>query len=151
MSLDIRAVNIAEIQIRRDHVMILPSNFLDEGAEEPIYASSTVSFFKYCKDEFSLQYLTIPEILLEQRSDEWFAPVILFSSDLIKDHPAIVSVLMNTLARYIYDTFKEKTKPKINLRVIHTDGDRSTELHYCGEVENLEKIENAILEITRKG
>jgi hypothetical protein len=151
MSLDIRTIDNAKIQSCRDHVIILPSNFLDGDAEEPIYASSTISFFKYCENELPLQYWTMPEVLLEQRSDELFAPVILFSSDLIKEHPMIISILLNTLARYVYDTFKGKIKPKINLRVIHTDGDQSTEIHYRGEVENLEQIKDAVLEAVRKG
>lgn len=95
-------------------LIMLPSNLPDEP-EDYHYSSTAVSFYKYAKTKAPIEFLTEPATLIEQRSGDWYAPMILITQAAIAAHPLIVNVLSGLLANYLFDFFKGQTQPQANL------------------------------------
>lgn len=135
-----------------DTAIILPSNF-EHDQSDFVYASSSFSFYKYVKESLPLSFLTEPELLMEQRSGEWFAPTILLSSEFIARHPTSVAIICKLSAQYVYDSFKGRfSKPKADLKIIHqkTSSLELTEFHYRGDVSGLSEVKDAVAELCKK-
>lgn len=149
MDIRIKEVNIERATDSGIGVIILPENYLSDSGYQ--YASSTLSFYKYAQKEIEVRYLTRPEAIVDKRSVEWFGPVLLITSVAFNENPEIVSITCGVIANYVTDFFKGKTPPKIKLKVVYkeTDSTKSTEIEYEGEIEGLEKLSDAILEVVR--
>lgn len=129
----------------RESISLLPTELLANPSSNQ-YHSNTLSFFKYAGDELKLSYLTTPEILLEQRSGEWFAPAMLLTAQFAANYPLTVSIFCNVLSSYIYDTFKGRAKPQVRLTVICERKVKSSyvQIEYSGDVEGLPAVQAVI-------
>ena len=132
-------------------VVILPQNYLSDGEYE--YHSTTLSFYKYSQDKLKLDYFTEPELLVEQRSGEWFGPVLLFTSMSLSQNPELISITCSVIANYVTDFFKGQKTPTVRLKVLHkeTKTSKLTEISYEGDLEGLAKLEESILKVANKG
>ncbi len=132
-------------------VVILPHNYLTDGEYE--YHSTTLSFYKYSQNKLKLDYFTEPELLVEQRSGEWFGPVLLFTSMALSENPELVSITCGVLANYVTDFFKGQKKPTIRLKILHkeTKTSKLTEINFEGDLDGLDKLEESILKVASKG
>lgn len=131
-------------------VVILPHNYLSDEKEE--YHSTSLSFYKYSKEKVEIAYLTEPELLVEQRSGEWFGPLLLFTSTALSQNTELVSITCGVIANYVTDFFKGQKEPRVRLKVIHkeTEISKLTEISYEGSLEGLDKLERSILEVVSK-
>ena len=132
-------------------VILLPQNYLAEN--DLNYHSTTLSFYKYSKEHLDIEYYSEPEILVEQRSGDWFGPVILLTSLAINENPQLASIICSVIENYVTDFFKGQKKPNIKLKVIYkeTKSSKVTEISYEGDTEGLCKLESSILEVAKKG
>lgn len=150
MKLEIKELMLDKFDDLSEGVVILPHNYLSEDKEE--YYSTTLSFYKYSKEKVEIAYLTKPELLVEQRSGEWFGPVLLFTSYSLSQNPELVSITCGVIANYVTDFFKGQKKPHIRLKVIHkeTKTSKLIEISYEGDLEGLDKLEKSIIEVVSK-
>lgn len=150
MKLEIKELTSDKFDEQSKGVVILPHNYLSEEKEE--YHSTTLSFYKYSKEKVEIAYLTEPELLVEQRSGEWFGPVILFTSMALSENPELVSITCGIIANYVTDFFKGQKEPSVRLKFIHkeTKTSKLTEISYEGGLEGLGKLEESILEVVSK-
>lgn len=138
------------IQPKNDGLALLPVNYKDEADYK--YQSTSLSFYKYAKDKTNLTFYTDPEVLYEQRSVEWFGPVILITSSLITQNPEIISITCGVISSYLTDFFKGQKMPEVSVKVVYkeTETEKTTEIEYKGSGEDLSKLQEAILEVAKK-
>lgn len=148
------AITTKEIEIDNfvtdDHeFLILPANYTDK--ENYKYYESSLSFYKFANDKVDIGYLDEPEVLLAQRSGEWFGPVIFVSSLALTNNPELIAIMCGVIANYITDIFKGKKEPEIELKVIYkqTKTTKYSEIKYKGNVSGLSEINDAIQEIAK--
>ncbi|WP_334135842.1 hypothetical protein [Acinetobacter schindleri] len=123
-------------------LMILPELTEDK---QNIYASSTVSFFKFARKFININYVKKPDIVLEQRSIDWFGPTLLFTIAALTQNPELVSVALNVLSNYISDYFKGQRAPNIKINiVIQKSKTEYTNFMYEGPQDGLTEIEKVI-------
>lgn len=123
-------------------LMILPELTKDE---QNIYASSTVSFLKFARKFININYLKEPNIVLEQRSIEWFGPTLLFTTAALAQNPELVSIALNVLSNYISDYFKGHKEPNVKLNImVQKSKTQCTNIMYEGPKDGLIEIEKLI-------
>lgn len=129
---------------------ILPNNYLSNDKEE--FHSTTLSFYKYAKSKMEIEYVTEPEILIEQRSGDWFGPVLMFTSIALRENPALISIACSVIANFVTDFLKGEKKQNIRLKVLYkeTKSTKITEICYEGGLEGLASLEKSILEVASK-
>lgn len=128
-------------------LMILPEIIEDD---QNIYASSTVSFFKFARNFININFIKKPDMLLEQRSIDWFGPTLLFTTAALTQNPDLVSISINVLSNYIYDYFKGQKEPNIKLNImIQKSKTEYTKLNYEGTKEGLIEIEKVIAKLKK--
>jgi hypothetical protein len=153
MNLKINELEYHELLNEDKDLVILPTNLFDKNRDKYFYADNALSFYKFARETVGIKFFTEPEILLTQQSGEWFAPTLLITSEFITHNPAFSSILYGLITSYIYDILKaNKNEKDINLRIIchETKEKKTTELHYHGDVDGLESITNAVVEIFRR-
>lgn len=150
MKLEIKELTSDKFDEQSKGVVILPHNYLSEEKEE--YHSTTLSFYKYSKENIEIAYLSEPELLIEQRSGEWFGPVLLLTSMALSENPELVSIMRGVIENYVTDFFTGQKKPSVRLKVIHkeTRTSKLTEISYEGGLEGLDRLEKSILEVASK-
>ncbi|QIZ76462.1 hypothetical protein [Ferrimonas lipolytica] len=150
MGITKKEITVNHIKAKTDGITLLPINYREE--EDYKYQSTSLSFFKYAKDKTEITFYTDPEILYEQRSVEWFGPVILITSSLISQNPEIVSITCGVISNYLTDFFKGQKNPEVSLKVVYreTEKEKITEIEYQGSGEDLSKLQEAILEVAKK-
>lgn len=150
MGITKKEIRAKHIQSKTDGIALLPVNYKDEDNYK--YQSTSLSFFKYAKDKTEVAFYTDPEVLYEQRSVEWFGPVILITSSLLSQNPEIVSITCGVISSYLTDFFKGQKKPEVSVKVIYkeTETEKTTEIEYQGNGEDLSKLQQAILEVAKK-
>jgi len=151
MKIATRPVDSTKFDSESKGVIILPENYLANDIGEHSYHSTTLSFYKYARNKIAISCLNTPDKLLEQRSGEWFAPVLLFTSQAIVENPHIVSITCGIIANYITDFFKGTKKPNIKLKVLYkkTKASTVTEIIYEGSVDGLTRISDTILDLSK--
>lgn len=136
--------------IDSDHfpnLMIFPE-IIEDG--QNIYASSTVSFFKFARNFININFIKNPDIVIEQRSIDWFGPTLLFTTAALTQNPELVSISINVLSNYISDFFKGQKEPNIKLNVmIQKSKAEYTKINYEGPKEGLIEIENLIAKLKK--
>lgn len=151
MSIEIKEIETDKLGDASKKVILLPQNYL--SGNDLNYHSTTLSFYKYSKDHLDIEYYSEPEVLVEQRSGEWFGPVLLLTSLAINENPQLPSIICSVIANYVTDFFKGQKKPNIKLKLIfkETKSSKVTEISYEGDTEGLSKLESSILEVAKKG
>ncbi|WP_163120952.1 hypothetical protein [Acinetobacter portensis] len=123
-------------------LMILPELIEDE---QNIYVASTVSFYKFAKKFININYVKEPNIVLEQRSIEWFGPTLLFTTAALAQNPELVSIALNVLSNYISDYFKGHKEPNVKLNIIvQKSKTEYSNFMYEGPKDGLIEIEKVI-------
>lgn len=150
MGIDINTIEADKLMDISDSIVILPHNYLSDEKHE--YHSTALSFYKYSKDILDIHYFSEPEFLIEQRSGEWFAPILYITSMAISNNPELVSIMCGVIANYVTDFFKGQKKPSIRLKVIYkeTKTSKLTEISYEGDIEGLDKLEESIFKVASK-
>ena len=145
MGIEISEIAGGGLPKRGSKVMLLPTNFaqLPQSRE---YHSNTISFVKFARGQLDLDYAFEPETLLEQRSEDWFAPALLLSNQLIADHPLIVSVICGVISNYLFAVFKNRPKPQVSLDLIceRTASSTYVRISYKGDVEGLTQLQEVV-------
>lgn len=151
MGIETKEMEADKLGDASNKVMLLPQNYL--SANDLYYHSTTLSFYKYSKEHLDIEYYSEPKVLVEQRSGEWFGPVLLLTSLAINENPQLASIICSVIANYVTDFFKGQKKPNIKLKVIYkeTKSSKVTEISYEGDAEGLCKLESSILEVAKKG
>lgn len=150
MEITVKEIDAPQFDCSSGDVVILPHNYqADEGYE---YHSTTISFYKYSRDKLDIKYFTEPELLVEQRSGDWFGPLLFISSSALLQNPELISIMCGVIANYVTDFFESSDKPNIRLKVIHEEKKTSklTEISYEGGLEGLGKLEESINKIVSK-
>jgi hypothetical protein len=153
MNLKITEIDYHKIISEDENIVILPINFFEQNSDKYFYPDNALSFFKFAKQKIDIKFFTEPDLLLTQQSGEWFAPILLVTSEFIVRNPACSSILYGLITSYIYDILRASKKKKdINLKVIchETKNQKWTEIHYQGSVDGIESITNAIIEVFKK-
>ena len=104
MTIKIADVNLDGIDNGLTGVVILPANYLEKKPYN--YYSSTLSFHKFAKNKLEINFLNEPKILLEQKSNDWFGPVLFISSFAYTANPEIIAIVCSVIANYVTDFFK---------------------------------------------
>lgn len=136
---------------KTNEVILLPAEF-ETSLTSATYHSNTLSFGKYLRGKVDFQYLNEPTTLVEQRSEDWYAPALLLVSHLALNYPLTVSIICNLISSYLYDIFKGKKPPKVHLTLICERTDAATHLRfdYSGEIEGLAKLPDVVRETLSK-
>lgn len=150
MEITVREIDAPQFDCSSEDVVILPHNYqIDEGYE---YHSTTISFYKYSRDKLDIKYFTEPELLIEQRSGDWFGPLLFISSSALLQNPDLISIMCGVIANYVTDFLKSTDKSNIRLKVIHkeTRTSKLTEISYEGGLKGLNKLEESINKVVSK-
>jgi|GEM_PF-1357971 len=152
MNIIVEDIELNDSRFECDKVTILPENFYDSD-DKYQYSSTTISFWKYAKSKIKIDFLTEPELLVEQRSGEWFGPTILLTSSVLTQNSEIVSIFCGVISNYLSDFFKSITTPNVKLKVLYkeTKSSKITEISYEGDLAGMDKLEASILKIADQG
>ena len=152
MCITVEDVELDDSKFNCDNITILPVNYY-EPEDKYQYSSTAISFWKYANNKMDIDILSEPELLVEQRSGEWFGPEILLTSALVVQNPEVVSILCGVISNYLTDFFKGISKPKVKLRVFYkeTKSSKTTEITYEGDLNGISKLEASILRIANQG
>jgi hypothetical protein len=116
--------------------------------EQTIYSSSSISFYKYAKNQVNLNYIRKPDIILEQRSIDWFGPTLLITTAALTQNPELVSITLNVISNYITDFFKGRQEPDIKISLlIQQSTTKFKKLDYEGNKDGLKEIEKLIKQL----
>jgi hypothetical protein len=150
MEITVKEIDAPQFDCSSDEVVILPHNY--QSNENYEYHSTTISFYKYSRDRLDIKYFTEPELLIEQRSGDWFGPLLFISSSALSQNSELISITCGVIANYVTDFFKSTDKPNIRLKVIHkeTKTSKLTEICYEGSLEGLDKLEASINKVVSK-
>lgn len=150
MDINIREIDAPQFDCCADEVVILPHNYQSDENYE--YHSTTISFYKYARSKLGIKYFTEPELLIEQRSGDWFGPLLLISTSALSQNPELISITCGVIANYVTDFFKSKDKPNIRLKIIckETKTSKLTEISYEGGLDGLDKLEASINRVIGK-
>lgn len=150
MEITVKEIDAPQFDCSSEDVVILPHNYQSDESYE--YHSTTISFYKYSRDKLDIKYFTEPELLIEQRSGDWYGPLLFISSLALTQNPELVSITCGVIANYVTDFFKSTDKPNIRLKVIYkeTKTSKLTEISYEGGLEGLDKLEESINKIVSK-
>ena len=152
LSIKIETTEIMKIDFNENVVTVLPVS--SNECDLHNYSSTALSFLKYAKRDIDIELLSEPKTLVEQRSGEWFGPMILITSSLLSGNSALVSVLCGVVSNYLTDFFKGKSEePVVKLKVLYkeTKSSKTTEISYEGDIQGIESLEQSILEVVKKG
>ncbi|WP_201617635.1 hypothetical protein [Psychrobacter urativorans] len=151
MEIKVREADDVQLDIDAQSIVILPYNY--EANKNYTYNSTSISFYKYAKSKLDIKYFTEPELLVEQRSGDWFAPVLFVSSVAMTQNPELITIALSVIANYVTDFFKGKDSPNIRLKVVHkeTKTSKLTEIYYEGGLDGLSQLEASINKIANKG
>lgn len=130
-----------------ENLLILPENYYDKKGYR--YYESSISFYKYAKDKLNIDFIESPKVLLEQRSGDWFGPVIFVSSLALTNNPVLISIATGVIANYLTDFFKGTKEPDVDVKIIYKETLKSkyTEIHYKGGSNGLSELNDAIKKI----
>lgn len=150
MEITVKEIDAPNFDCSSEDVVILPHNYQTDEDHE--YHSTTISFYKYSRDKLDIKYFTEPELLIEQRSGDWFGPLLFISSSALLQNPELISITCGVIANYVTDFFKGTDKPNVRLKVIHkeTKTSKLTEISYEGGLEGLDKLEESINKVVSK-
>ena len=132
--------------------MLLPVSFKEEYSN--VYSSTAISFWKYARNKLDIELLSEPKQLNDLRSVEWIGPMILLTSSMVSSNNELVSIFCGVVSNYLTDFFKGSTEaPKVKLKVLYkeTKSTKTTEISYEGGVDGINKLEQSILDIVKKG
>ena len=151
MKITVREADDVQLDINTHGIVILPYNY--EANRDYTYNSTSISFYKYAKNSLDIKYFTEPELLVEQRSGDWFAPILFVSSVAITQNPELITIALSVIANYVTDFFKGKDSPNIRLKVVHkeTKTSKVTEIYYEGKLDGLTNLKDSIELIAKKG
>lgn len=152
MSIKIETTEIMNTDFNENVVIVLPVSLNESDLHN--YSSTALSFWKYARREIDIELLSEPKTLVEQRSGEWFGPIILITSSLLSSNSALVSVLCGVISNYLTDFFKGKPdEPVVKIKVLYkeTKSSKTTEISYEGDIQGIETLERSILKVVKKG
>ncbi|WP_171262694.1 hypothetical protein [Acinetobacter sp. ANC 4470] len=129
------------------NLMIVPELIEDE---QNIYSSSSISFYKYAKNQVNLNYIKKPDIVLEQRSIDWFGPTLLITTTALTQNPELISITLNVISNYITDFLKGRNEPNIKFSLlIQESRTRFKKLDYEGNKEGLKEVDKLIKQLKK--
>ena len=135
-------------------VIILPSNIRAFPGEYE-YSSSAPTLAKFLRRELGVEFYSPPERILEQRSGDWYAPLLLISQALISENPLVINILCGLISNYISDRFNGIRKPAVHLSFLvekkSTPDERSKyiQVSYSGSNEELKAVIDAIVKVAK--
>lgn len=150
MKINVTTLPKQSLDINSQDIIILPSNY--SSNENHAYNSSSVSFYKYSKNNLNIQYFSEPQVLIEQQSGDWFGPILFFTSAAVIHNPELVSIMCGVIANYVTDFFKGRENPPIHLKVMYkeTKTTKVTEFTYEGNLEGLNQFKQTIEDIVNR-
>ncbi len=151
MEITIKEIDALKLDLDYQGIIILPHNY--ESDENHEYHSTTISFYKYSKEKINIEYFSEPQLFIEQRSGDWFGPLLFITSTAIAQNPELISITCGVIANYVTDFLKGKKNTNVRLKVIHKETKtlKLTEIYYEGGIEGLSHLEKSIQEIAGKG
>lgn len=152
MSIAISEIELEGSEFDKGSFTLMPVSFNNEDRNK--YSSTALSFWKYARNDLDIELFSEPQMLVEQRSGEWFGPAILLSSALVTGNSELISVFCGVVSNYLTDFFKgNPAPPKIKLKVLYkeTKTTKTTEISYEGDINGLDKLESSILDVVNKG
>lgn len=135
-------------------ICILPNNY--ESASEPTdycYSSTLLSFMKLAeKDGLAIKVIGQEDNfnLLEQRSIEYFGPLLLIGAHYVSQNPKVISVLVSILANYFTKLSAGRKDGTANWTVLITDekSKKFTKITYKGPVKGLSEVGKTIQQVS---
>ena len=151
MSIEITKISNIKTKGVNSEIVLLPHDYGKE--DSATYSSTAISFYKYSKHKLDISYYSEPEILLEQRSSEWFAPLFLITSTALTHNPQLISILCGVVANYLTDFFKGQSMPQVRLDIMYeeTETSKKTKISYQGDIDGLDTLKDSINAIASKG
>jgi len=106
-----------------------------------IYSSEIISFHKYANNQIKLDYLKKPDLLLEQRSAEWFGPTLLITTAALTQNTELISIALSVISNYLTEYFKGRKEPNIKISFItQKSKTQFTKFDYEGDKEGLKEF-----------
>ena len=106
-----------------------------------IYSSEIISFHKYANNQIKLDYLKKPDLLLEQRSAEWFGPTLLITTAALTRNTELISIALSVISNYLTEYFKGRKEPNIKISFItQKSKTQFTKFDYEGDKEGLKEF-----------
>ncbi|MEN4688832.1 hypothetical protein [Pantoea agglomerans] len=145
MKIDITSCEIDIKEESKDKVLIIPDSYWSDPSEST-YTSTALSFYKELKSKIDVEFLSPPKNLIEQRSIEWFGPIIHLSMNIIQNHPDIIDLILDTVETCATKFTRKGEPPSIKLKVIVEErkGVKKTQLSYEGDVAGLDAIKHSL-------
>ena len=123
-------------------VVIIPE-LVEDG--QNIYSSDIISFHKYANSQVKLDYLKKPDLLLEQRSVEWFGPTLLITTAALTHNAELISITLSVISNYLTDYFKGRKEPTVKISFIKQKSKTQfTKFDYEGDKEGLKEFEKLL-------
>jgi hypothetical protein len=137
-------------------VVLLPlsidGDFL--GSKRVIYPQTTVSVLKKLKlggVDTHIAYGQLKDaVLSDNRSIDWFGPILLFTATALSENSALVDVSLNIISSYVYDLFKGKTEdPRVRCTFVYQGQENSKckKVSYEGPVSGLATVKDIVQEL----
>ncbi|WP_051994510.1 hypothetical protein [Leptospira noguchii] len=87
-------------------------------------------------------------IFSENYSIDWFGPILLFTATAITQNEKLVSITLNIISSYLYDTFKSKKEdPTLRCSFVYSSTKKTKKISYEGPISGLKEIESVIKDL----
>jgi hypothetical protein len=159
MAIDIKEITYGKHisdKLSHDSLIIIPNNLSNKN-KKFVYSNTTTSVFKELKaNDINVTLFDIdPEqiYLEEKRSIDWIVPTFFVSTSLLSQQPLLISLAINVISNYIYDTLKgEKAKINTKMSIVIKDEEKGLlkKVDYDGPVEGLPELAAIIKELYDK-
>lgn len=139
---------LADQEIPPDSICVLPNNISTDD-EKYYYSSTLPTVAKLLKEKGIPLHVVGSDgepALLDQRSIEWFAPILFVGSMFYTQNPHAVSLALSVIASYLTDIFKGNLGSVANLTIcLRDDGTQKTKkVTYKGPISGLRELSEAI-------
>lgn len=82
-----------------EKITIIPTNYAQKTDKE-YYNETASSFYKFVKDKSDIQIYSPPNILLSQKSNDWFGPVIFIGTLALENYSTLIT-LFDLISEYL--------------------------------------------------
>lgn len=120
-------------------ITIIPSSYSQDQGQE-FYADSAMSFYKYVKDKSDIKIYSTPDLILVQKSAEWFGPVFYAIEFSIANYDSI-KILLDLISAYLSEKYGS-ADVNAKFEIVAKDNKNKTykSIKYEGSSKNIETV-----------
>jgi hypothetical protein len=139
-----------------NNIILLPDNYNTiKDSSEAIFSSTTQTLKQLLNInsiKVNIPYDENKLILMDKRNNEWFGPILLFSTSILTQDPNLLSVTLGVISNYLTDIFKgtaTETDAHLNIILYDENSKKAKEIKYKGPIKGIKEITKTAKELSK--